>query len=328
MECRTPLVEYMPRKNNNNSSNSNAPASSVHGGVAIGRAGTVRGRPGTTSGPFSTTGRGIYNAANANGGSPGPVEPLKIAKRTPLPKNVVLMSLIEATEVAAENVQRQNHQPSMSESPMINPSVLDIEDDEEEKIRASTTLAISDCGTYAVAAKDGLEIFPSRPESLLSPGIGGGNNSDPTEEDVDTLVRFFHIEHKLDLENGTVSRSGSGEGGRVSETAAAADTNYVGDGDDGEEATERVRQQHRVVVPDDLPSPFNEDKKMDDNDADTTLRTKSSGGGTVTPPGRLSWGDRVQIVSTRNGWAKLARGYGYVRAGHNQLVKGKLGIFG
>ena len=40
------------------------------------------------------------------------------------------------------------------------------------------------------------------------------------------------------------------------------------------------------------------------------------------PPGRLSWGDRVQIVSTQNGWAKMARGYGYVRAGAQQLVKG------
>ena len=40
------------------------------------------------------------------------------------------------------------------------------------------------------------------------------------------------------------------------------------------------------------------------------------------PPVRLACGDRVQIVSTEAGWAKLARGYGFVRADGNQLVKG------
>jgi hypothetical protein len=42
-----------------------------------------------------------------------------------------------------------------------------------------------------------------------------------------------------------------------------------------------------------------------------------------TNPLRLSYGDRVQVVSLEGGWAKLARGYGYVRAEHQNLVKGK-----
>ena len=38
----------------------------------------------------------------------------------------------------------------------------------------------------------------------------------------------------------------------------------------------------------------------------------------------LRYGDRVQIVSfDDDGWAKLARGYGYIRANPRQLVKGK-----
>ena len=36
----------------------------------------------------------------------------------------------------------------------------------------------------------------------------------------------------------------------------------------------------------------------------------------------LSYGDRVQVVALEGGWAKLARGYGYVRVDKNQLVKG------
>jgi Zinc finger, C3HC4 type (RING finger) len=255
MECRTPLVEYMPRKG---PAVGGAAAASGVSGV-----GTVRGR----SGLYQTHGGGRGNA-------PAAAEPPRIKRRIPLPKNVVLMSLIEATEVAAENVQGQDHQPSLNESPMINPSVLDIEVDEEERIRASTTIAISDCGTYAVAAKDGLEIFPSRPESLLSPG---GNN-EPTEEDVDTLVRFFHMEHKLEMD--------------ALEAGGANGASHVGG------------------------SILDDDKKMDDDEP-------RKGGGGGAPPGRLSWGDRIQIVSTQNGWAKLARGYGFVRAGHNQLVKGE-----
>ena len=49
-----------------------------------------------------------------------------------LSKNVVLMSLIEATELATENVQGRQHEPSMQESPMIvAPSIIDLEDEEE-----------------------------------------------------------------------------------------------------------------------------------------------------------------------------------------------------
>jgi hypothetical protein len=38
----------------------------------------------------------------------------------------------------------------------------------------------------------------------------------------------------------------------------------------------------------------------------------------------LNYGDRVQIVSLTDGWAKLARGYGFVRANARQLVKGEI----
>ena len=309
MECRTPLVEYHPRK------------TTAAGGVAAagagGRTGVVRGRPGHP---------------------PPAVEPLKVKKRSVLPKNVVLMSLIEATEVAAENVQSQNHQPSMHESPMIQPSVLDIEEDEEEKIRASMTIAISDCGTYAVAAKDGLEIFPSRPESLMSPS--GNNNTEHTMEDVDTLVRFYQREHKLDLDGGSgsgvcrgVSGSGSGEaaGDRPDDVTVQASIAGAGAG-----AGTVPPPSKKFTGPDFVDNPqsaFDEDKKTEDShtgsDSKITIATETSVAELAigAPLGRLSWGDRVQIVSMKNGWAKLARGYGFVRAGNNHLVKGTF-LFG
>mmetsp|Transcript_1186 Transcript_1186/g.2536 ORF Transcript_1186/g.2536 Transcript_1186/m.2536 type:complete len:624 (+) Transcript_1186:637-2508(+) len=244
MECRTPLYEIIPQ--------TNAPEQ----------------LPG-----WSTRSLGANNSRNASNHhhhhhhhrqqqtkKPAP----QVKRRLPLPKNVVLMSLIEATELATENVQGQEHEPSLHESPMIKPSVLDLEADEEEKIRYGTSLAISDCGTYAVAAKDGLEIFPNRPESLVQ----------HSEEDVDTLVRFY---------NRDMMGGGSVRG------SVSRDADADGDGDG-----------------------VSDDKKTAEGD----LPRKEN-----TPPGRLSWGDRVQIVSTQNGWAKMARGYGYVRAGAQQLVK-------
>lgn len=211
MECRTPLFHVILRE----------PADSQAG---------LRG----------SRSRATYRSSTPQVHSQPPIK-----KRLPLPKNVVLMSLMEATELAAENVRGREVQPSLENSPVLNlsASMLDMdEDDEEEKIKVGTSLAISDAGTYAVAAKDGLEIFPSRPETNFHRA-----GHEQSEEDVDTLVRFFHMDH------------------------------------------------------------FDTGKQ----------------GQTEMPPVRLAWGDRVQIVSKEGGWAKLARGYGFVRAGRYELVKGE-----
>lgn len=226
MECRMPLVMTIPRS----TSVDNKP-------------GPAPGRWGGRSGPMDSH----------NNPKTPPQPPIKT--RLPLPKNVVLLSLIEATELAAEDVKNASEQRmSLNDSPIIKStnSMLDPDHSEEAKIKVGTTLAISDCGTYAVSARAGLDIYPSRPSSN-SPTV-----NEESEQDVDTLVRFFHMDHKLDLDN-----NGEFSGNR-------------------------------------------------------------SGGGSnnAQPPLRLSCGDRVQIVSTEGGWAKLARGYGFVRADGSQLVKG------
>ena len=237
MECRTPLIEFVPNtKGDQNQTVTSGGSSSETLGWST-----------RNLGPNNTRNRNSRNRGIV--GSLNKAAPTLTKRRLQLPKNVVLLSLIEATELATESVQGQEHEPSLNDSPMINPSVLDLEVDEEEKIRTGTSLAISDCGTYAVSAKDGLEIFPNRPESFLH----------HSEEDVDTLVRFYNKDNALGVQ---------------------------ADGDDK--------------------------KSSEDN----PQKESSS-------PGRLSWGDRIQIVSMQNGWAKMARGYGYVRAGTQQLVKGK-----
>eukprot|EP00548_Thalassiothrix_antarctica_P004990 CAMPEP_0194130848 /NCGR_PEP_ID=MMETSP0152-20130528/1775_1 /TAXON_ID=1049557 /ORGANISM="Thalassiothrix antarctica, Strain L6-D1" /LENGTH=530 /DNA_ID=CAMNT_0038825465 /DNA_START=185 /DNA_END=1777 /DNA_ORIENTATION=- len=165
-------------------------------------------------------------------------------KRFPLPKNIVLITLIEA----ATDITGSHHNPSSPSS--IGPSISRQESEdtaEEAKIRFSTSLAISACGTYIVKEAEGVHIFPSKPididgeQACASPKCS-------ESEDVDAMVRFFHLDHKLVL-----SSPGA-------------------------------------------PS-------------------------TDLPPVDLSKGDRIQIVSIDDGWAKLARGYGYVRCRNGEIAK-------
>lgn len=215
--------------------------------------------------------RGRSSVSSPPAEAPSPPQP-PVKKRLPLPKNVVLLSLIEATELATEDVHKKQSEEESSTNSCVTEtdihmadnatqpafegvvrnvpvytmnSMVDIEDDEEEKIKFGTSLAVGVAGTYAVARKEGMEIFPNRPTSSTSPP-----EMVQSTEEVDSLVNFPQHESK------------------DSPRRAAS---------------------------------------LDEKDQ-----------------ARLSFGDRVQVVSMEGGWAKLARGYGYVRADKNQLVKGKL----
>jgi Zinc finger, C3HC4 type (RING finger) len=236
MECRTPLytiVESKSQQGGSNNTDLQAQQYSTRPNWANARSG---GRPITNQGP--------------------PQAPIK--KRVVLPKNVVLLSLIEATELASEDARkkymdsplRNSHSADLdmgvTSIPMLQSlgSMIDMDDEEEERIRMSTSLAVGVAGTYAVAIKDGLEIFPSRPTTNATSGI------ETRDEDVDSLVRFYNAEQSDDYDGTPNSRKS---------------------------------KDHL----------------------------------------RLSFGDRVQIVSVDGGWAKLSRGYGFVQANSNQLVKGE-----
>jgi hypothetical protein len=108
-----------------------------------------------------------------------------------------------------------------------------------------------------VADKEGLEVYPSRPNATPTLDVSLEEKDMPTEEDVNALVRFFHLDHKLEVSNS--------EGNL--KAAASEESNALVE---------------------------------------------------------LHYGDRVQVVLfDDDGWAKLARGYGYVRANQRQLVKGE-----
>lgn len=127
--------------------------------------------------------------------------------------------------------------------------VVDEDDNEEEKIKISTSIAVGSAGTYAVAAKDGLELCTTLPTTTTATSTYNNdqNSSNNDSDDVQTLVSGYRKESSKDEEDPSVS-------------------------------------PHSPVI--------------------------------------LKYGDRVQVVSVHGGWAKLGRGYGFVRTDRNQLVKG------
>ena len=261
MECRTPL--YM-------TFDPNEIKSAAAGGAASAAAAAgnnhynshhdtgVRGSPsGSWNRTAAVVGRGRPSGGGVGGGVHPP--PKVIKKRLPLPKNVVLLSLIEATELATADVHQQYSAKSEDSADEIPPtpeqrpdhkaiiqsmqSLDEEERNEEEKIHLATSLSVGVGGTYAVAVKDGLMMYPQRPTKRIpvdqQSSVGSSSGATAAEADVDDLVDDFQRSH-------------------------------------------------------------------------------------FEPKGShlLDYGDRVQIVAIdKDGWAKLARGYGYVRAGNNEIVK-------
>ena len=246
MECRTPLyITFDPNEGK------------AAAAAANPQAHDIRNSPGSWNrSAVSVRGRGSTSHHSPNPQAQQP-PPKLIKKRIPLPKNVVLLSLIEATELATVDVHQQfstksedsgdegcpptpENRPDHRHIIQSMQSLDEEERNEEEKIQIATSLSVGAGGTYAVAAKDGLTRFPQRRPKQIpmakqsSVGSGGEN-----ESDVDDLVDDFQRSH-------------------------------------------------------------------------------------FEPKGShlLDYGDRVQIVSIdKDGWAKLARGYGYVSANKNSIVK-------
>jgi len=164
-------------------------------------------------------------------------------KRLPLPKNVVLMSLMHATELASKNADDHHNLIQMN---------ISEDDDEETKITRITEVAAGACGTYAVAAKTGLEIVKEI------------RKASPTKK-----KRLLNIQ---------------GEKSKSLDWETRVD---------------------KIIVQ-------NSGKRLSmEDDEDYRLEHL-----------RLKFGDRVQVVTIIDGWAKLARGYGFVQCERSSdLVK-------
>jgi hypothetical protein len=157
-----------------------------------------------------------------------------VTQRLPLPKNAVLLSLIQASEPARRR-HAEEIPTSLSEDPSPSPSKEGVkyskpsplfvdnhaasspvsvrfEDpmysmldhhDQERKIRVGAYLEGGPCGTYAVAAKTGLLVYPTLFEHSLQ-----NDQEDGVSRDVETMVKnsyrnkFFGKKHKGEKKRG------------------------------------------------------------------------------------------------------------------------------
>ena len=230
-------------------------------------------------------------------------------------------------------------------------------DDEERKIRVGTYLEGGPCGTYAVAARDGLRVYPTLFESALPTALRGRRDGDGDDaagddalggtgsapRDVEALVRSHRA--RADTADGAPGpAAASDEDGEIRGRVASFDG---GEGrrrggpspDDGPPACPAldrdvdVDASARTLPAPRAPSrrasplqerPFSRGLSQGTTAAAAAAADAAAPDEFALPLLKLNHGDRVQVVSMdARGWVKLARGYGYVRLEDDkQLVKG------
>jgi len=291
MECRTSLFKDIP-VSNSNSNNSN-PQNDLQNDAVGYRSFTVN-RSGRR------LGRSFDNRSHSHG-SPRQLT-TTVKERIPLPKNVVLMSLIESSQLVQDTAHNQiitkglAHYSLQGQGPGQLPA--DDDDREEDRIGIGADFANAACGTYAVKCKQGLKIVPKRTHDHAQETSRPRNSSRPrsrtrsrsrSRSQKGSQIHTFSL---LDVEDDYDEDETMGT--HTSHTHTHSNTSKLSATDDSWK-----RNVEEIVV--------NNVKKNFFNHADEIM---------------LGYGDRVQVVSIMDNWAKLARGYGYVYLAHeSDLVK-------
>lgn len=213
-------------------------------------------------------------------------------ERIPLPKNVVLLSLIESSQLLQDTAQHQliskglndlssyprksTQSSSLATSGILSTfqqdGVRDDDKEEEDRITLGADIVNAACGTYAVANKNGLKIVPKR-------------------KDLEGNSEQEHVKEKISFKAAAAADDDDDGGGKtltLRDYAAAAENEYgVNDSLWKRNVEEIVVNNVKKKI-----KPYNQKDKNDE----------------LT----LNYGDRIQVVGIVGKWAKLARGYGYV----------------
>ncbi len=104
--------------------------------------------------------------------------------RLPLPKNLVLLSLIESSVMAQKSV---THNPHLLSRSFSNTGYSQDMDEEENRIVLSADVATGSCGTYAVNTQSGLNIVSSMDLTAVRDDLllFVNNKEDDSERDID-----------------------------------------------------------------------------------------------------------------------------------------------
>jgi len=306
MECREPLFWNPPRQHNNHvptlsSNTGRSPAHPRYAASSRGRMGVGRYSPGAAT-PQTPPHPG---AGVAGGGPPEKKEELPL----PLPKNVVLMEMIEAKERQVrlleearrreqeellqreQEKQLQQMQEQLEKSPGAHTAptttnLIDAEAEEDEFLLDPTLAGMAAfsgaCGTYVVREPLGLVVLPQDPNRR----------------------------HQQTISSSSLSF----------EEAAGDYRDDDNEKENGDEKKEQlpVDQSHRCTH-------FTASSSMDKDDLSYSNSNITGAGGVRRRPSRepfsVEEGQRVQVVGVDEGVYQLARGAGYIVATVNQLVK-------
>lgn len=205
----------------------------------------------------------------------------------PVPKNLVLMSLMEATERTGAAMNRDEDKEYES-------------GDDDEQVLEGLDLLSSGYGTYVVRSPDGLLVYPrdADPYALLQqPCL-------PVSE----LELRSHFGRSSPLE--------------ISYSVSSDDEEEDEEEEDAKKDSDSVTCQTDTLG--NVESAF---RKVAPKGAEVTptplLRLEPGAEVTSTPLLRLEPGQTIQVVSFIDGVAMLSRRRGYVLASSTQLVKGK-----
>jgi len=109
-------------------------------------------------------------------------------KRIPLPKNLVLLSLMEATD----KVTKVGRDAAKHLCNIVEASSMDEEREEQAHVEVATFLLSGACGTYMVTCKDGLEIATNKPCS--KPQKSSANKENSIVKEVRNMLQDFSPE--------------------------------------------------------------------------------------------------------------------------------------
>lgn len=222
----------------------------------------------------------------------------------PIPKNLVLLAMIEAAERscrADDVVTNENRSPN---SPIKEETELQ---DDEEEIRVITGMATlaGPCGTYAVREPEGLIVFQQDPRSCHDATDKIRNQTSTAvlkDFSVSNLSTDATESHPLSLLQHSMSNSSyCNTRDVVFRPRAESPPNGI-DGNSNDLGHHTKGQEHLGTI---LPLRDHDDEEVEE-------------GRSVS---RVTYGQKLQIVSFHDNVAVLARHQGYIVATSSQLVK-------
>jgi len=207
--------------------------------------------------------------------------------RLPAPKNLVLSTLMEATIgtlATSQSVDLDEQQHNQQQQQG--------DDDEDKRIVAGVSIVTGGCGTYAVSSKAGVTVYPWK--MMAETSINSSLSSDETKPKDNVAIL-------------TPRKQQQSPSSSVKSMPHPSALNHI--------FSDHPNQFPMVPTLESLPSLEQQEKTSSDSTTEKLPRSTF----------QLKFGDHVQVVEMESdGWAKLARGNGYILAEHghgSELVK-------